>query len=177
MSKPKDAALDLQLAQLQEASLPDADGLLHRVTRQATRHRRSAVASLVGVAVAILGTVVFTLRGDPFGYLALSGTALVIALTAWRHFRSAEQLAQLSGPAALEAWRAELIRDLRQGPQALIITGLFAALTAWVVLRHGLMPKSMLYVATAVVLLWHALHQMLVRRPLLKRELNLLDEH
>lgn len=177
MSDLREDVLDQELARLQHADLPDAAGVLRRVTSQASRHRRIATASLVGVAVAVFGTVVFTLRGDPFGYLALSGTAVVIALTAWRHFRSAERLARLQGPAALEAWRAELAGDLRQGTQALIITGLFAGLTAFVVARHGLMPKSMLYIGTSVVLLWYALHQLLVRRPLLKRELDLLDEH
>lgn len=173
-------SLEAQLELLRSIDPADsAERVLQGIIERTRWQRRQVIAASLGAFVAAIGTVHFVLQADPFGYFALTLTTAVLVFTAWRSARNAVDLAApKSGASLLASWRAQLQRQLRHTLIAQPVAGLFTALTAWVIWRYG-MPslKASLFLVTAAGICVFAANQYLVVRPVLQRELDLLEQH
>jgi len=181
MATPQSPAesLENQLESLRSVSATESAQRVLQGIKQRTRwQRRQVIAASCGTCVSAIGTIHFVLQGDPFGYFALALCTAVLAYTAWRSARDAVSLGALkSGTSLLASWRAELRRQLRYTLAAQLVAGLFVALTAWVVWRHGILSwKSAFFLATAAGTSTFAAYQYLVIWPSLQRELEVLDQ-
>ena len=174
-----ESQLETQLELLRSANTPDSaqrvqDGILRRTHQK----RRQVIVASTGACVAAMGTLHFVLQDDPFGYFALAFTTAVLAFVAWRSAHRAVRLAALkSGASLLACWRAELRSELRQTLIAQFIALEFAAMTAWVIWRVGALGfKSSIFLIVTAGAFIFAANQLLVIRPLLKRELDMLTD-
>lgn len=133
--------------------------------------------ALAGAVVTGLAAIWFFAGSDPlFAKFALAGTLVVMITTAWRSSRAARTLA--SGDGGLDAWRAELEKErhhiLVAGP---LVTAGFFVLTAVVVARSGLSdPRAVVFSVTWLAVLAHTVWRLLIRRPVLNRELQVLGD-
>ncbi len=179
MSKLEESALELQLDQLRTLTADKAARRVRTgVARRLAGRRRVVLLALAATAVSALATVVFVMQRDPFGYFALAFTTVLLAWTAVRFSCEARELAELgSARQLLTHWRADLGRELRQTIWAQLVAAQFSVLTAWVLWRHGLADfRGWLFLATALLIWSYALYQLLVVRPSLKRELDLIAD-
>ena len=174
-----ESQLETQLEMLRSTNTLDSaqrvqDGIVRRTRQQ----RRQVIVASTGACVAAIGTLHFVLQDDPFGYFALAFTTIVLVFVAWRSAHQAVRLAALrSGASLLACWRAEVRTELRQTLITQLIALQFAAMTAWVIWSAGALnfKSSIFLIATAGVFIFAA-NQLLVVRPLLKRELDMLAD-
>ncbi|MEM1091947.1 MAG: hypothetical protein AAF552_17860 [Pseudomonadota bacterium] len=179
MSERQDSALETQLEQLRNVTTETAAQRVRSgVSRQLAGRRRVVLLALVATAVAALATGVFVAQRDPFGYFALTFTTVLLAWTALRFSREARELAELgSARQMLTRWRSDVSRELRQTMLAQLVAFQFSLLTAWVLWRHGLVDyRGWIYLVTALLIWVYALYQLLVVRPSLRRELELIAD-
>ena len=180
MNEDPSRELDRQLDRLRQVDTAQAAERIRRdLDRYAQRGNREVVAALVGAFVAALAAVHFTLQGDPFGYLVLGATAIVMLVVALGSARRTAALGQLrSGSSMLASWRKELARQIRHARYSLLEAGAFVALTILVVVRHGAPGyKPMIFIAVSAGVVAFALYQNLVVVPALKRERAIVDAH
>jgi hypothetical protein len=178
-SETSERALEAQLEMLRSVNTADSAKRVQDGIASSTRQqRRHVLFATVGAAIAAIATIHFILQGEPFGYFALSFTTVVMVIATRRSANRASDLATLkSGASLLAAWRDELKEHLRHTLIAPLVTLGFGVLTACLVARHGTLGfKSMIFLVTTGGLFVFATYQLLVVRPQLKREMEMLSQ-
>jgi len=179
-SQTPEQSLEDQLEALRSVDAADsAQRVLQGIRQRAQWQRRQVIAAAFGACVSAIGAIHFTMQGDPFGYIGLTLSAVVLAFAAWQSARNATSLAALKpGASLLTNWRSELQRNLRDTLIAQLVAVLFTMLTTWVVWRHGVLSlKTLLFLVVAAGVCTFAAYQQLVIRPSLLRELEVLKKN
>ena len=176
---PSSDFLDGQFAELRAAARrAPAENILSSVSRRTRQQRRQSWLAFLGGFVALAGALHFAVSSDLVAFVALVPVAALLFRAGWQLGGKAAVLDSTKGGASLfDTWVRETRRELAQATIGPVLAGLFAALTAWVVWRHGFPTwKSGLFVVTAVGICTHAAYLFFVVRPRLSAELAELSE-